>query len=155
MAVDVHEPPEMPEDARSGQPTGAWMLNNCGDAAALIGLLQGFERCRNRMALVDHHLVHAVESPRLQERLEYRTVAKLLHTCLRIPYGLNAEVRTSAFADERPRESRLRAALPSVDVAISRSVRLRQPLAAHRSADRDVRRGRPSRPACAPTPSVV
>jgi len=130
MAVEVHELPELPEDAPSGQSTraGMWMLNNSGDTAALIdllgeviteviasveaeqllgasdqelaGLLQGLEQCRNRLSVVDHHLVHAVESSRLHERLEYRTVAKMLHTCLRIPYG-DASARVRAAQDLR------------------------------------------------------
>ena len=54
------------------------------DDSGLVAVLQGFERVRNRMPLVDHQLVAAVSDRGLAERYCQGRVPRLLVQALRI-----------------------------------------------------------------------
>ena len=54
------------------------------DHARLVGFLQGWERFRNRLALVDHQAVRAAQKAELADELCHSTLPRVLAATLRI-----------------------------------------------------------------------
>ena len=74
----------------------------CLDDAGLIGVLQAFERVRNRMALVDHRLVGECERRDLAGRQSQPSVARVLASVLRLsPAEAARRVRAAEACGER------------------------------------------------------
>ncbi|MFW6598305.1 DUF222 domain-containing protein [Propionibacteriaceae bacterium Y2011] len=71
------------------------------DPDQLLGLAQGFEQVRNRMALVDHTVVAACTTTNLADRQGFGSTARLLAGLLRIADG-EAKARTTAATQLRP-----------------------------------------------------
>src|ERR1700712_4805366 len=68
----------------------------CLDDAGVLGVLQGFERVRNRMAVLDHRLVGEWERRDLPARQSQPSVARFLAPLLRLsPAEANRRVRAA------------------------------------------------------------
>ena len=72
------------------------------DHARLVGFLQGWERFRNRLALVDHQAVRAAQKAELAGELCHSTLPRALAATLRISIGeANRRVRAAEALTER------------------------------------------------------
>jgi hypothetical protein len=74
----------------------------CLDDAGVLGVLQGFERVRNRMAVLDHRLVGECERRDLPARQSQPSVARFLAPLLRLsPAEANRRVRAAEACSVR------------------------------------------------------
>jgi hypothetical protein len=80
-------------------------LDYCDDAG-FIGFLQGFERVRNRLSLVDHVTIVAVEARDLPQKLCQGSARRVLTSALRISKA-EAARRVRAAEAVGPRVSML------------------------------------------------
>jgi hypothetical protein len=72
------------------------------DGAGLVGFLQGFEKVRNRMPLVDHRAITDVVARDLPAKLTQSTPSRMLATMLRLSPGeASRRVRAAAAVGER------------------------------------------------------